>query len=264
MAPPPPPPPPVFVDWKPPEPKAPSKVHGWANRFAGKVLGDRHLRRMGQDEMDAHDYREDVAHWRHGQREYAAEGIERMGWWNPRSWGQRKTAAPHTAHNVGTRSRTNSSVGHGTSVRRTTAHRDATTGDTVIETRNGTRIEIPGGQKSRKGSSHHRTSGSHRRSRRDGEHHDRRLSQYRSVHPDYANRWRRPWGHMEHRCHPGHHGIFKVMFGTLFCRSQMRHKGREQRELAKRERRKERRRRWALFKAEIRAHRDGHRTPYTL
>jgi len=44
----------------------------------------------------------------------------------------------------------------------------------------------------------------------------------------------------------------------------MREKGKQEREMVKRERRKERRRRWALFKAEVRAHKSGHKTPYTI
>ena len=209
--------------------------------------------------MDAHEMREDAEHWQHERRQFEQEMAGRMGWWNPRGWGNKQPT--HTHSNVHSSSHAASSVGHGSSARRsrTTAHRDPSSGDTVIETRNGTRIEISGGgSKKHRGSK--RRSSRHRDSSRDAH----RLDKYRSVHGDFAGHYKKPWGHPEHRCRPAHFGIFSLICGFIIFNKRMREKGKQEREMVKRERRKERRRRWALFKAEVRAHKSGHKTPYTI
>lgn len=98
---------------------------------------------------------------------------------------------------------------------------------------------------------------------RDVAYYESRCAQYGAIHPDFDTHWRRPWGHAEHRCQPPYQGWWCLLRGYLLNNEELKARGYAEREFAERERKNERRRRWALFKAEIRARRGRSNTPYT-
>ncbi|KZV82360.1 hypothetical protein EXIGLDRAFT_702638 [Exidia glandulosa HHB12029] len=228
---PPPPPPPLHVDWaQPTHHGPPSRLHGLSNKIAGTLMFDRRLKYRGQSEMDA-------ARAYKYQHDYERRQRRRSWWPFGRRHHQEYQSYIDSNGNPTYRVRPRSDG------RPTFIHADGAT----IEVRRG------------RGGRRH----SHSRPR-DAAYYDERFTRYRTIQPEFSDHYRRRWGHPEHRCVPPYHGLGCLIRGYLFNNKALRTKGRIEREFAQRERRKERRRRWALFKAEIRARSHGHRTPFTI
>lgn len=206
--------------------RPPSRLHGFSNKLAGLLMFDRGLKHRGESEMGAARY------------EHEHERRRRRRWWP--FGGRRDHHYPSEAY----------ADSHGNATYRVRPRGD---GRPTFIHADGATIEV------RARGGRHST-----RTPRDNAYYDRRFAKYRAIQPDFSNHYRRHWGHPEHRCLPHYHGLGCLIRGFLTNNEALKTKGRIEREFARRERRQERRRRWALFKAEARANYRGYKTPLTV